>query len=296
MTPRGSGRNPLHPSHPLPALRGDLSVVCHVGIITLPYPKHRPPLSLAVCLPLQETPSLLQPCPVLGTLRHTQCRGRIAVLFPQAPVLPPGPPRETVNEAKAALRSIKQYRLFQRQQFPFIAALEHCREDAHDKIRPIASIGQPRASGLLWLHGRAGSSPPSWRLSEAPPLYKAAGLGRNHSDHLGRQPQHRKAAGFDLGLCSCWRREERPPASPPGSGRRGEAPTKWARMLRRRAAIPKGRVRKAVSRVSALSTVSDVRKGSQLLHLRHVPTGAVVRFRGRLRFCTLCFLGGDRPE
>uniref|UniRef100_A0A673VGL3 Uncharacterized protein n=1 Tax=Suricata suricatta TaxID=37032 RepID=A0A673VGL3_SURSU len=206
-------------------------------------------------------------------------RGRIAVLFPQAPVLPPGPPRETVNEAKAALRSIKQYRLFQRQQFPFIAALEHCREDAHDKIRPIASIGQPRASGLLWLHGRAGSSPPSWRLSEAPPLYKAAGLGRNHSDHLGRQPQHRKAAGFDLGLCSCWRREERPPASPPGSGRRGEAPTKWARMLRRRAAIPKGRVRKAVSRVSALSTVSDVRKGSQLLHLRHVPTGAVVRFR-----------------
>ncbi|KAM8943228.1 sperm acrosome-associated protein 9 isoform 1-T11 [Lycaon pictus] len=48
-----------------------------------------------------------------------------------------------MNEAKESLRSIEQkYKLFQQQQFTFIAALEHCRENAHDKIRPIASIGQ----------------------------------------------------------------------------------------------------------------------------------------------------------
>lgn len=53
-----------------------------------------------------------------------------------------------MNEAKESLRSIEQkYKLFQQQQFTFIAALEHCRENAHDKIRPITSIGQvvPRA-------------------------------------------------------------------------------------------------------------------------------------------------------
>ncbi|XP_008047707.1 sperm acrosome-associated protein 9 isoform X1 [Carlito syrichta] len=48
-----------------------------------------------------------------------------------------------MNEAKESLRSIEQkYKLFQQQQFTFIAALEHCRENAHDKIRPISSIGQ----------------------------------------------------------------------------------------------------------------------------------------------------------
>lgn len=48
-----------------------------------------------------------------------------------------------MNEVKESLRSVEQkYRLFQQQQFTFIAALEHCREDAHDKIRPISSIGQ----------------------------------------------------------------------------------------------------------------------------------------------------------
>ncbi|XP_039085628.1 sperm acrosome-associated protein 9 isoform X1 [Hyaena hyaena] len=48
-----------------------------------------------------------------------------------------------MNEAKESLRSIEQkYKLFQQQQFTFIAALEHCRENAHDKIRPITSIGQ----------------------------------------------------------------------------------------------------------------------------------------------------------
>ncbi|KAK1334027.1 hypothetical protein QTO34_005026 [Cnephaeus nilssonii] len=48
-----------------------------------------------------------------------------------------------MNEAKEALRSIEQkYKLFQQQQFTFVAALEHCRENAHDKIRPIASIEQ----------------------------------------------------------------------------------------------------------------------------------------------------------
>ncbi|XP_077003546.1 sperm acrosome-associated protein 9 isoform X1 [Tamandua tetradactyla] len=48
-----------------------------------------------------------------------------------------------MNEVKESLRSIEQtYKLFQQQQFTFIAALEHCRENAHDKIRPISSIGQ----------------------------------------------------------------------------------------------------------------------------------------------------------
>nr|KAF6277236.1 sperm acrosome associated 9 [Pipistrellus kuhlii] len=50
-----------------------------------------------------------------------------------------------MNEAKEALRSIEQkYKLFQQQQFTFVGALEHCRENAHDKIRPIASIEQCR--------------------------------------------------------------------------------------------------------------------------------------------------------
>lgn len=48
-----------------------------------------------------------------------------------------------MNEVKESLRSIEQkYKLFQQQQFTFIAALEHCRENAHDKIRPISSIEQ----------------------------------------------------------------------------------------------------------------------------------------------------------
>ncbi|XP_053775403.1 sperm acrosome-associated protein 9 isoform X2 [Desmodus rotundus] len=48
-----------------------------------------------------------------------------------------------MNEAKGSLRSIEQkYKLFQQQQFTFITALEHCRENAHDKIRPISSIEQ----------------------------------------------------------------------------------------------------------------------------------------------------------
>lgn len=50
-----------------------------------------------------------------------------------------------MNEVKESLRSIEQkYKLFQQQQFTFIAALEHCRENAHDKIRPISSVGQVR--------------------------------------------------------------------------------------------------------------------------------------------------------
>lgn len=48
-----------------------------------------------------------------------------------------------MNEAKETLRGIEQkYKLFQQQQFTFIAALEHCRENAHDKIRPISSMAQ----------------------------------------------------------------------------------------------------------------------------------------------------------
>lgn len=53
-----------------------------------------------------------------------------------------------MNEVKESLRSIEQkYKLFQQQQFTFVAALEHCRENAHDKIRPIASIEQVPARG-----------------------------------------------------------------------------------------------------------------------------------------------------
>lgn len=54
-----------------------------------------------------------------------------------------------MNEVKESLRSVEQkYQLFQQQQFTFIAALEHCRENASDKIRPISSIGQVEARGL----------------------------------------------------------------------------------------------------------------------------------------------------
>lgn len=49
----------------------------------------------------------------------------------------------SMNEVKESLRGVEQkYKLFQQQQFTFVMALEHCRENAHDKIRPIASIGQ----------------------------------------------------------------------------------------------------------------------------------------------------------
>ncbi|XP_006136879.1 sperm acrosome-associated protein 9 isoform X2 [Pelodiscus sinensis] len=51
-----------------------------------------------------------------------------------------------MNEVKESLRSIEQtYKIFQQQQFTFIAALDHTRENAHDKIRPVASIGQVQA-------------------------------------------------------------------------------------------------------------------------------------------------------
>ncbi|NWU56517.1 SACA9 protein, partial [Dromas ardeola] len=48
-----------------------------------------------------------------------------------------------MNEAKEALRNIEQnYKLFLQQQFTFIGALQHTRENAHDMIRPVASISQ----------------------------------------------------------------------------------------------------------------------------------------------------------
>ncbi|CAM4568999.1 sperm acrosome-associated protein 9 isoform X1 [Lepidochelys kempii] len=51
-----------------------------------------------------------------------------------------------MNEVKECLRNIEQtYKVFQQQQFTFIAALDHTREEAHDKIRPVASIGQVQA-------------------------------------------------------------------------------------------------------------------------------------------------------
>ncbi|XP_010131889.1 PREDICTED: uncharacterized protein C9orf9 homolog, partial [Buceros rhinoceros silvestris] len=48
-----------------------------------------------------------------------------------------------MNEVKEALRNIEQkYKQFLQQQFTFIGALQHTRENAHDTIRPVASIGQ----------------------------------------------------------------------------------------------------------------------------------------------------------
>ncbi|XP_028571852.1 sperm acrosome-associated protein 9 isoform X1 [Podarcis muralis] len=48
-----------------------------------------------------------------------------------------------MNEIKESLRNIEQtYKIFQQQQFTFITALEHTRENAHDKIKPVSSIGQ----------------------------------------------------------------------------------------------------------------------------------------------------------
>lgn len=67
-----------------------------------------------------------------------------------------------MNEVKESLRSIEQkYKLFQQQQFTFIAALEHCRENAHDKIRPITSIGQVMPPGQAGGQAGPGSQGPA---------------------------------------------------------------------------------------------------------------------------------------
>lgn len=48
-----------------------------------------------------------------------------------------------MNEVVETLRKIEDnYKLFQQQQFSFIRALEHTREEAHDLIRPVSSIVQ----------------------------------------------------------------------------------------------------------------------------------------------------------
>ncbi|NXA92403.1 SACA9 protein, partial [Melanocharis versteri] len=48
-----------------------------------------------------------------------------------------------MNEVVETLRKIEQnYKLFQQQQFTFVRALEHTREEAHDLIRPVSSIVQ----------------------------------------------------------------------------------------------------------------------------------------------------------
>ncbi|KAM9370862.1 sperm acrosome-associated protein 9 [Phaethornis superciliosus] len=48
-----------------------------------------------------------------------------------------------MNEVKEALRNIEQnYKLFLQQFFTFIGALQHSRENAHDMLRPVASIDQ----------------------------------------------------------------------------------------------------------------------------------------------------------
>ncbi|NXI96540.1 SACA9 protein, partial [Psophia crepitans] len=48
-----------------------------------------------------------------------------------------------MNEVKETLRNIEQnYKLFLQQQFTFIGALQHTRENARDMISPVASISQ----------------------------------------------------------------------------------------------------------------------------------------------------------
>ncbi|NXB71818.1 SACA9 protein, partial [Donacobius atricapilla] len=48
-----------------------------------------------------------------------------------------------MNEVVETLTKIEQnYKLFQQQQFSFIRALEHTREEAHDMFRPVSSIVQ----------------------------------------------------------------------------------------------------------------------------------------------------------
>ncbi|NWI52231.1 SACA9 protein, partial [Calyptomena viridis] len=48
-----------------------------------------------------------------------------------------------MNEVVETLRKIEQnYKIFQQQQFTFIRALDHTREEAHDLIKPVASIIQ----------------------------------------------------------------------------------------------------------------------------------------------------------
>ncbi|XP_069743362.1 sperm acrosome-associated protein 9 isoform X3 [Narcine bancroftii] len=48
-----------------------------------------------------------------------------------------------MNELKAALRHLDQrYSLFKQQQFTFVTALDHTRENAHDKIQPVSTLAQ----------------------------------------------------------------------------------------------------------------------------------------------------------
>ncbi|XP_060155901.1 sperm acrosome-associated protein 9 [Globicephala melas] len=88
-----------------------------------------------------------------------------------------------MNEVKESLRSVEQkYQLFQQQQFTFIAALEHCRENASDKIRPISSIGQ--------VASRHGELPQLSRGQE--PLWRR---GQPHP----HRPRHDEGMGRPLG-------------------------------------------------------------------------------------------------
>ncbi|XP_043576259.1 sperm acrosome-associated protein 9 isoform X5 [Chiloscyllium plagiosum] len=48
-----------------------------------------------------------------------------------------------MNELKATLRDLEQrYLLFKQQQFTFVAALDHTRENAHDKTKPVSTLSQ----------------------------------------------------------------------------------------------------------------------------------------------------------
>ncbi|XP_033282771.1 sperm acrosome-associated protein 9 isoform X3 [Orcinus orca] len=85
-----------------------------------------------------------------------------------------------MNEVKESLRSVEQkYQLFQQQQFTFIAALEHCRENASDKIRPISSIGQV-ASRHGELPQLSRGQEPLWRRGQPHPHRP------RHDERMGR--------------------------------------------------------------------------------------------------------------
>uniref|UniRef100_UPI00398F4F5D sperm acrosome-associated protein 9 isoform X2 n=1 Tax=Pristiophorus japonicus TaxID=55135 RepID=UPI00398F4F5D len=48
-----------------------------------------------------------------------------------------------MNELKVKLRDLEQrFSLFRQQQFTFIASLDHTRENAHDKTRPVSTLAQ----------------------------------------------------------------------------------------------------------------------------------------------------------
>lgn len=64
-----------------------------------------------------------------------------------------------MNEVVDTLRKIEQnYKLFQQQQFSFVRALEHTREEAHDLVRPVSSITQVQSAPCPPEQGQRGAA------------------------------------------------------------------------------------------------------------------------------------------